>query len=265
MEQFDKMKIYHYTVRTLSPVILSPRSSMAFYKGIDYDENDVGYNMIYPFYQYGEYDLYNPVKAKYYIPGSALKGAFTPVAAIPNDALSLFVDDIRIESKDSIEVISLNKSQYFDGPGNTIPKINAFFDGIVGIECLKAGVELTGEVRYTDDFNALIQNCSDKAKTRSQNDVNRLKKYISDIKQPYDYNTNVDSKAAYHNVINQIDAIKANIEGYIKQDNLVLLGGYKGVIRSLNLPNEDTKGAIFATKDNVPFGFAEIISIKEVK
>jgi CRISPR/Cas system CSM-associated protein Csm5 (group 7 of RAMP superfamily) len=73
------MEKIKYTLSTLSSLIISPREGQAFYKELDFDdvvtEDGKEINIIYPFYQYGIHDRYDPQQAKYYIPGSSIKGA----------------------------------------------------------------------------------------------------------------------------------------------------------------------------------------------
>ena len=270
MNHFKNMKTYTYMLKTLSPIILSPRSSQAFYKDIDYMDSDQissDYNIIYPFYRYGDYTNFDPKSAEYYIPGSSIKGALTFDLNDEITPLSFFVDDIRITEWGSFEVISLNKSQYFNLPDgkNAIPKIKEFFNGTVGFECLKAGIELSGEVLFVGDFSDFVKNSSIQAKARCQNDIARLERYIENLKIPGDYATNPDSQKAYDSVTAQICEIKCHIEKLCKPDYIMLLGGYKGLIRALNAPEKNTQGTIFATMENNPFGFIEISDIKEVK
>jgi len=259
------MQLHKCTLKTLTPVILSPRSAMAFYKDIDYEESEYPYNMIYPFYRYGEYHALNPDSLSHYIPGSSIKGAMTFGSDISKSPLSFFVEDSVIPSNECIEVISLNKSQYFNNPTkeSQIPKIAAFFDGTVGFECLKAETELNIEVRYAGNFHELLAICSDNTKRRCKNDIVRLEKHLENIKSLVDCDTNPDRKTAYDSVINQINTIKSKMDSFLCCKNLILIGGYKGLYRSMDSPNIDAKSAIYATTNNEPLGFAEIIIKKE--
>ena len=71
----------------------SPRSGQALYKEIDEfclspyvkipdtkDDEKHEVKVVYPFYQYGEYEKYDPEHANYYLPGSSVKGALLPVS-----------------------------------------------------------------------------------------------------------------------------------------------------------------------------------------
>jgi len=264
VKNFKNMKKYKYNLKTLSPIILSPRSSKAFYRFLDYEEKDYEYNIIYPFYQYGEYDTFDAKTINRYIPGSSIKGALTSGLNDERNSLDFFIDDILIGKSNYLEVISLNKSQYFNlsENSNVIPKIKPFFDGTVGFESLKAGIELEGELRFAGDISEILNKNS--AKDRCQNDIIRLEKYKENIKKPKDYNSNKDSQEAYDTLISQISEIKKYIELFCEDNSdIILLGGYKGLVRSLN-NSKDLEGAIFATANNVPFGFVKIVKIEEV-
>ena len=82
------MKKITYTMKLLSSLIVSPRSGQALYKEIDEfclspyvkipdtkDDEKHEVRVVYPFYQYGEYERYDPEHANYYLPGSSVKGA----------------------------------------------------------------------------------------------------------------------------------------------------------------------------------------------
>ena len=269
MRALKDMKTYAYTLKTLSPLILSPRSSQAFYKGIDYKEEAYDYNIIYPFYRYSDYSEFNPYDPsspdnikidKYYIPGSSIKGALTSGSDDRSKSLSLFVDDINETEASDFKVMPLKKSQYFNlsEDAKIIPKIKSFFDKTVGFEYLNAEVTLSGKVRFSGDFDCLIQKSSDNTTAKCRNDIDALERYIKKIKNRKDYQDK-NKQSDYDNVISEINEIKDHIAKFIKSSNhIILLGGYKGMIRSLNIPDENAQGAIFTTGKNIPLGFAEI-------
>jgi len=134
----------------------------------------------------------------------------------------------------------------------------------VGFEHLKSDVKLMGEARFIDDFYDLVKKSSDRAKKRCNNDITQLEGYLESIKKPGDYATNNKNKEAYDDVLRQIRDIKCRIENLCMKNQIILIGGYKGLLRSLDSPEADTKGAIFATTGNHPLGFAEISDIREV-
>ena len=136
-------KGYTVTFKTLSPLLLSPRTSCAFYRDALLDDDDaeffkIGdsdeyYNIIYPSYRYGEYEFFdpakmhsspeealsNPKKTLYYIPGSSIKGALTAGTDCKRAPISFMVDDAAEQFlKKDFRVISPLKSQYF----GTLPK-----------------------------------------------------------------------------------------------------------------------------------------------
>ena len=98
------MKKVIYEMEVLSSTIISPRSGQAFYKGVDFclepeanvpgsskiQKKAQGVGVIYPFYQYGEYEKYDPEHAVYYIPGSSIKGA---LCSLKSSKRPMTVDD----------------------------------------------------------------------------------------------------------------------------------------------------------------------------
>ena len=77
-----KNNLYKLKLKSLSKVIISPRSSKTMYKDVDFDSKILGLNkekisIIYPFYSYNERKINMNVKdINYYLPGSSIKGVF---------------------------------------------------------------------------------------------------------------------------------------------------------------------------------------------
>lgn len=115
------MKKIIYEIEVLSSLIISHRSGQAFYKGIDefYSHPKIETSnsekirephVIYPFYQYGEYEKYDPNHANYYIPGSSIKGAL----CLPENMRNQIMADDIIVPNDKIVLRNLWKAQYLE-------------------------------------------------------------------------------------------------------------------------------------------------------
>ena len=120
------MKKITYTMKLLSSLIVSPRSGQALYKEIDEfclspyvkipdtkDDEKHEVRVVYPFYQYGEYERYDPEHANYYLPGSSVKGA---LLQHKRKGFKLMADDVPVPNL-SIVLRSLWKAQYLDDVG----------------------------------------------------------------------------------------------------------------------------------------------------
>jgi len=287
MEKFKDMRKYTYKLKTLSPLILSPRSSMAFYKDAlinDCDEEyfkttyiddkekeqEKSYKILYSFYRYGEYDLFNPSEAQYYIPGSSIKGALNLERKNKaNSSLSFFVDDITGFTGGNFEIISLKKSQYLEALSNEenkkTPKITYFFDGTVGIEVMKKDVAFTGGIRFCgEDINGMFEYATNQSHER----LERYRKQVQCFKNGNNLtNDEMGSIASHLDDPNGFDKIDKQLDSLLDKNNLIFLGGYKGLIRSVSCEVDNFRSAIFVDNEYLPFGIVEVDleSIKEVK
>ncbi|MDR1134677.1 MAG: hypothetical protein LBL49_00635 [Clostridiales Family XIII bacterium] len=269
-----KTYVYKYKLTTLTPVIISPRQNNAFYTDALIDETDMkymnGYKIIYPFYRYGEYERFKPDEARYYIPGSSIKGALT--AGMNEDnrkPLALFVDDISVDNN-RIEIIALEKFQYASSlksepMGQIIPKFNTFFPG-VGVEALKKGTELYGALRYEVDKSVeeLFKGCGKRFKGKLERYKAQLEIYEGRLKDLAAQDVNANE--AKNKTLQKIDDLLEYCKGLVSGENkeiYIFLGGFKGLIRSVVIGGSELDinkldSAVFVSENNRPFGIVKI-------
>lgn len=258
--------------KTVSFVCLSPRESKAFYKALDFNEEDIKegevdekkVNIIYPFYQYGEYEKGYNRNVEYYIPGSSLKGALLKYD-IENTNLRMMVDDSSIKGED-IQLKNLKKFQYlFNRKENKnetskVQKYGIFLENL-GIEMLKPKSTFQTEIYCEIEKVREIIDCTVKSTIERLKNINR---YIEELLSYGEIDGGVKKKLEKEH--RDIKFILENKKG------VIFLGGYKGVIASLhsewkekNEPFE--KGALYAEEvlleDNrekllLPYGLIEI-------
>lgn len=251
-----------YTLETLSTIVISPRSSFAFYKGVDFGDADLknenmdvkNIKIIYPFYQYGVYDQYSPEEAKYYLPGSSIKGALkSPSYA---DRICM-VDDIPL-SKDDITLRILHKAQYLHPQKNTSEdkeaKFGPFFES-VGVEMIKANRIFTGTFFVDDD---IINKILDEANEETRNKIEEMIAYMTHFSEISDLSEITSFK-------NRLPVLKKYVQKLQKiinhkEQKIILLGGYKGLLLSINKSISDVdKGAIYLDPQTLlPHGIVRI-------
>ena len=270
-----KTVVCKYSLTMETDVILSPRQAGAFYKVAALDDGEAEkmkeYKIIYPFYQYGEYERYDPDEAQFYIPGSSIKGALTAGDRIDDrKPLALFVDDVRVNHSREIEVRSLAKFQYLASlaeppTSNKVPSLKPFFDSTMGIQTLKKGTVLHGSLRCTsaEAFQELLK----KSEKRYHDKMSRyikqllfvqegLEKYMAE--HPNEQKSAEDSLAVVAQIIE-------NCRKY-KDGHYMVLGGYKGMIRSLTSGGDNLNSAVFVDKESrEPYGIVKIEYIKETE
>lgn len=252
-----------YRLETLSAVILSPREQEAFYLNETYK----GFKMIYPFYQYGDYKAYNPERAEYYIPGSSVKGAIGEA--------QIMADDVSV-SGGSIDLRCLYKVQNIKEPEEGLQKgvnirAEAFFPN-VGVEMLKAGVRLEGELfckgnnvkdiianTHTATMNKLSQwlqqfqmeQCASAIKNEAPKGEKKipLVQIWKNTSLIYDeYRRDKNKNAAEGEVLSRTDCGNAF---------LLLLGGYKGKLLSHTFKGEAPDSAVYVDYETrLPHGLA---------
>ena len=163
------MKKITYTMKFLSSTIVSPRAGQAFYYGIDTfcrepvlcpsdPKGAKTVKVVYPFYQYGMYEKYDPDHAEYYLPGSSVKGALLQ----KNDKkIHIMADDIPV-AREQIVLKNLEKAQYVSDYNEADFKL--FFDN-VGVEMLKAGSVLSGDLYLKDGtaFEEILEDANSAA------------------------------------------------------------------------------------------------------
>lgn len=239
------MKEIKYEMQTLSSLILSPRSGQALYKDVDEFEtasevsNNKGkeVNCIYPFYQYGEYKKYHPKDAEYYIPGSSVKGALLK----DNNRNILMADDIQVKNSD-IVLRNLYKAQHIQEKDEA--EFSVFFEN-VGVEMIKAGANLQGSLYLKDDveFSTIL---------KSANEDTRRK-----MKQMWVYLLELLELHGNEKFSVELKTIKKELSQVLEYNNVILLGGYKGLLHSilLNAKQEEYSNGIYIDNEkNLPHG-----------
>lgn len=246
-----------YKLTTLSSVIASPRSNAAWYKDLggfslgkvnaepDYLKT-AKLKIIYPFYQYGEYTEYAPESAKYYLPGTSVKGMLCQGTPAPVE--NFMVDDVPVR-RNSIVLRNLRKAQYLKEEERAC--FDIFFEN-VGVEMMKAGTELEGEIYIRDPklakalFNAANQSTKAKLKQMSAYLCKRSQeKYIKVLRDQF------------QGAIQKMNALQ-------EADDLFLLGGYKGLLHSMVMkgmyyPEQKEGYAIYLDKETMlPHGLIKL-------
>lgn len=260
-------------ITTISPLILSPRTEKALYKGVDFknikedikNSNIVNVdkiNIIYPFYSYEERDLL-PVNEfsyaqEYYIPASSLKGAL--LSGIKNEddnsfRTKILFQDIKI-SKENIELKNLYKFQYLyqndkkknkNNKEKTVykaPKFESFFPSLA-IEMIGGGKKFETEVLFrcevSVDFKNKLEDSFESTKNKLNNYMEEVEKRITNIEswiKERKLENQVEKSKDNENYLEKLKKIKYNIQKLLQQiqnkKNIVFLGGYKGILGSLS-------------------------------
>jgi len=291
----QKLRTFEITFKTLSPVSLSPRESYCFYKYIDFEseqlknfykeadicqrkkekteeskEDDDRYivesvNILYPFYQYGEYEIFDPEKAEYYTPGSSIKGALG--WQNKQDEEKLYVDDYVVNQTDL--TIKIPEKLQQANSNSKMPKFKEFFNN-VAVEMLKQGVEFTLTVRSTEDIVEYLSDVYDKNREKFKNAVAIVGTLISEMEKNKDeiHENNTNQSDDWDKKIEEIEDFKKTLESLQKQD-IILLGGYKGEALSKSDMGENGinnyQGTFYRdVESEFPFGVVKILSIEDV-
>lgn len=247
-----KYKKYSYRIETLSSVILSPREHEAVYLGKE--TINAGTKIIYPFYQYGDYEEYLPDNSQYYIPGSSVKGA----VGQPN----IMVDDVPVK-RSQISLNNLFKVQYIPQPeeiSNLDKTLTAdiFFKNIK-IEMLNALECLQGELYSEVDPSVIFAEAHKATIQKIEQWSNRFKPYIKDAAD--DGNEVISSqKISLDQVWQKVNEIAYEAETFNGNSFLLLLGGYKGNALSGIFREKAFKSSVFVDKNTkLPHGLVKII------
>lgn len=253
------MKKIKYQIEFLSSAVVSPRSAQALYKGVDLFsspaeldrpdfQNKKDVKLIYPFYQYGEYRTYNPLNARYYLPGSSVKGALQQKK---KSKVKFMVDDLFIPNN-QIVLRNLWKVQYLDlGKKNAVYK--EFFEN-VGIEMIKADTILQGEL-YAEDsglFSELVK--------EANKDVQEK------MLQMYEHVTELVNGGCSKELEAVLSDVERNMTGLLDQEDVILIGGYKGLLHSILLKNkeQDVSGGLFFDFESMlPHGLARMKQVHD--
>lgn len=277
------------TFKTLSPVILSSRMEGALYQGVDFKEveKNTKIQIVYSFYSYCNRNLKaeRPFEfaSNYYIPASALKGALLgraqscdfPKEVIGEQEEKLFRSQMRfrdIEIKPTEIILeNIHKIQYLYQNESTekqenidstkvykIPKLDVFFPSIQ-VEMLQAGTEFCGEILLKVEENTF----KEKLKNNYKNTTQKIENYINEIDGRYQKikKWKLSEKKLYDTLSN----IKKSLQGYLDGEHkLIFLGGYKGLLASLNQldtnnEKEIRNGFYIDPISHLPYGLVEVI------
>ncbi len=251
------MKKVIYEMEILSSTIISPRTGQAFYKGVDFGleanvadpskiqtkAQEVG--VIYPFYQYGEYEKYDPEHAAYYIPGSSIKGALCSLEASKKTVMA---DDILVPNS-AIVLRNLWKGQYLEQENQA--KMEVFF-GNVGVEMIKKGTRLEGEIYLNDQlhFSEILSDANKGTAVK----IGQMCEYFQTILRKQ------DKKETFYNTVKQVQKSLRLLQ---KEKNIFLIGGYKGLLHSIQLKNKknlaEIKSGVFLDQESgLPHGLVRI-------
>ncbi|MBU5442520.1 hypothetical protein [Paenibacillus sp. MSJ-34] len=249
------LRKFKYRLKTCSTLALSPRDHHGFYQSAgdfaiedmvaDSDLDKSRVNIIYPFYQYGTYSRYEPQRTTYYIPGSSIKGALA-VQRSETGLPRLQVDDIRIESED-LRLYHLYKVQNQESA-----KIDVFFPN-VAVEMLNADSLYSGELfcdREPDRYFREAQQT-----TRS-----KLHQLIQKIDNIYDQIIDEKSRSILSALRQNTHDLLDGLGGVNNSAFTLLLGGYKGLVLSVELNNTDYHSAIYLDmKKKLPHGLVQVM------
>ena len=233
------MKKITYSMELLSSLIVSPRAVQALYYGIDIfrkeplldpsaDTPKRTAKVVYPFYQYGEYKVYDPEHTEYYLPGSSVKGALLQKNGerIRQEKVHLMADDILIDRK-RIVLRNLEKAQNVDQCDNAC--FNPFFDN-VGVEMLKADSELCGEL-YLED-NTAFEKILEDANRATVGKIHQMCEYLGKF-----INTGYNEQFC-----SDVSIMLKELCSLEKSEDIILVGGYKGLLHSILLKNQNQRG-----------------------
>lgn len=247
------MNKYKYTLNTLSKVILSPRDHNGFYESAgDFRKENI--NIIYPFYQYGAYDKYDPERASYYIPGSSIKGAI--LSNLPNQQQGkIIVDDVHIKNYKDIEISKLKKIQYISEDTAKSANIKEFFPN-VGVEMLNKKVELNGEIFSKNEIG-------DYFSLANQRTISILEQYKNKTDNITFDNENSEGALLYKELKENISGLLEKIKKHDSIKCTIILGGYKGLLLSkvfkTEVLNKDFNSAVYVDDDaKLPYGLVTL-------
>jgi hypothetical protein len=289
-----ELKKFTIEFTTLSPLSLSPRESQCFYKGLDFSDDSIKkhydtdicnevikeeklkiekVNILYPFYQYGEYEGFSPKKADYYIPGTSIKGAFLRDED-GKEALDFYVDDVSIK-KDQLTIRVPKKLQFvkelYDDGSRKQPKFDDFFPN-VAVEMLKAREKFSVIVYAKDELflekikNNVIDLTKDKIKLGSDI-IDNMKKIVTERLQSTE-EKNDEEKKGWECSKEELEKYNQILNQEANNKNVIFLGGYKGKAFSkvdLNLDNPYEGTFYLDSRSGLPFGLVEIGKITEVQ
>lgn len=151
-------------------------------------------------------------------------------------------DDVEVKNSD-IVLHNLYKAQYIQEKDEA--EFLVFFENI-GVEMIKAGVNLQGSLYLKDDdeFSVILKLASEDTKKK----MKQMQAYIQELlKRQY-------SKKEFKDILRKIDA---ELSCVLKCDNVILLGGYKGLLHSILLDakqEEYSSGIYIDDEKKLPHG-----------
>lgn len=264
-----KLKKFGYYLETISSMPLSPRAQKARYAGIDFDSEKISkqdgknINIIYPFYQYGEYHSEQP---EYYIPGSSIKGAMK--RELRDDFGRFMVDDIPVQSED-IELRQLYKVQNLpeqremkENPEDRKQIMLELFFPQMAIQMLRCGISYKGEIYAEEGLDIFLEEIQDGTKEKLKQFIYSLDRILENVhKNPKNVKR---EKSCLEELEEARNGVQSLLETCKQNEALLLMGGYKGLLLSElfsygDSPDAMLKGAIYLDKEcNLPHGIVKI-------
>ena len=250
------MRKISYKLELLSSLIVSPRSTQALYTGIDEfcqiaktelpiweSKEEQETKVVYPFYQYGAYTRYDPEHAEYYLPGSSIKGV---LMAAQEKEYDLIADDITVPNS-KIVLRNLWKAQYLQDPQKAAFAI--FFNN-VGVEMVKAHTKLHGDL-YVETVSGFLDVIAQASKNAIKK-MDQMHKYLQEL-----------LGKGYQNqeLLESFERIYANLDLLLNEKNILILGGYKGLLHSILLDQnaKEFSGGVFIDFETfLPHGIVKI-------
>ena len=233
-------KKYKFTLSPLSTIILSPREQSCFLcndkemKKIKGQDGRIActdsIKFIYPFYQYGMYEEYDPSNALYYIKG-----------AVGSSLISF--DDIRVDGQ-SIFLRNLYKLQNIRTEvTEEKPKLGIFFPK-VAVEALDSGTKLEGELFTGENPETVLQ---------------QLLKQINGVLLKYEGESReIKDKDILCMMKSNLETLLREISSTDQRRYFIILGGYKGLNLSGVFPHEAAGAIYIDTENKLPHGLAWI-------
>lgn len=253
---------YCCRLETCSTVALSPRGQDGYYEGIHFKREEMNkaagdkkFNIIYPFYQYGCYEKYDPEHTQYYIPGSSVKGAV--------GSSELGIDDMIVDPKD-IELKKLYKLQHCLPVGkekedNKKVKLDDFFPQLA-VEMMRAGVKASGDVFCKGDLESILS----KTRLNTEQKLLQLHRTLGEIIEKSVIDTegegDTKTKEILYKVWKNIKDKGYESKYFEKNTAFIFLGGFKGLLLSKIYVETDTlNGGIYIDRENeLPHGLVKI-------
>ncbi|WP_322905512.1 hypothetical protein [Paenibacillus campi] len=268
------MRKYPYRFKTISKVVLSPRNQHAFYADAgdftqpqlkpffsDSKDHDAIHrtNIIYPFYQYGDYASFDPKRTFYYVPGSSIKGV---VLSLIQQSMrpKMLVDDINVHYE-NIKLNTLYKLQNTSKLTDEKVVLEPFFPN-VAIEMIEQGCELQSEIICAGEIEGYLHSAQTDTMKKLEQFIVKLDSAIEQVAEDK-IELNEQLACLRSNTLEIFHSIREERKGIYT----LLLGGFKGLALSgvfSNADFSDTDSAIYIdTATYLPYGIIEITLLVE--